>query len=148
MSDTVLIAVIPAAAALLGITISETFNRWKRREEFKRILFNKKFEFYSRLIAKTADILMDIILRMENETAPDDISVDPTEMFGFISSGILVSSEDIIEIASDFAVLMNSPQLALKVHVTELALIHRRLCERSKHELGLKSLEKDLKKMS
>ena len=144
----ILAGIFPAIAALLGVTLSELFGRWKRREQFKGILFNKKIDIHAALVGKTSDIAHKAFLTEDDKAVANGLSDDAEKLLFFISSNIFFLTDEVLGISNDFIQAGVKKEISLDERKTKLGAIHRLLRDQCHRELGMKTLEKDLKGMS
>lgn len=148
MDDKVILAIVAAIGPLVGISLSELLGRWKKREEYKRIVFNEKIKFYSGLVACTAKVFEDVLFSKERKITPDHFANHKKTIASFILSLTLFSSTDVSELSNEFITICEADNISLEKRISKLAGIHSRLRKKCKAELGLDSLEKDISKMS
>ncbi len=135
---------MPPLFALGGVCLNELFNRWKRREHLKSVLFNKKIDFYQGLVGRTADILMDLIMHGEDKPLPDKFAQIPAEIYRVLNANLLFATPEVRKLASEFADVINKKEMTLLEKTRRLGRVHRALQKQCQKELGLKALEKDL----
>lgn len=147
MDKSIFTGIFPAVAALLGVALSEFFGRWKRREQFKGVLFNKKIEIYAALVGKTCDIAHHLYFAVDDKAVADSLPEIAKDFEFFISGNIMYLTHRVTDIASHFVAVAVDGEMDLDAKKTELGAIHRLLRDQCQKELGLKTLEKDLERM-
>ncbi len=143
--------VVPPVSALAGVCAAEIFNRWKRREHFLRVLFEKKLEVYSRLCGMNTNLIGQVIKAEPYEVIPESIERLSEELIFFMQGNYLLVSSPVKDLITQTrAWLRHSPDAFLKGYPGsgEAVEINSRLVETCRKELGLETFEQHVRKLS
>ena len=142
---------IPPVSALAGVCAAEIFNRWKRREHFLRVLFEKKFEVYSRLCGMNTNLIGQVIKAEPYEVVPEPVERLSEELIFFMQGNYLLVSGPVKDLITQTrSWLRHSPDAFVKGYPGsgEAIAINNRLIKTCRKELGLETFEHHVRNIS
>jgi len=140
--------VVPPLSVLAGVFVSEVFNRWKRREQFSRILFEKRLEAYSHLCGLHANLVGEVIRALSDKELPKHVVDGSDGIITFSQANYLIISEKVHSIVTEFRQGFKDDLFIVSdIHKIpgRIIPINNRLKKQCRKELGLKSLEKNVR---
>jgi len=134
----------PIAAAAVGAGLVAWFGMWKRREQLKGIIFNKKVGVYSRLVGITFEMLYKQAFTLMDERIAHVVSKDAEKLTLFVGENLLFITDDILVACKEFTKTAVNTKLGFEKKVANLRIVHNALCNSCRRELGMKKLEEEI----